>query len=278
MFRFSGLTAAILLLGLTANIPAANASWEEATKAFAKKEYAAAVKLFRPLAEKGNALAQYQVALMHRMGLGVTKDQKEAKKWSRLAAKQGNADAQLMLGSLYWKADGQESPDVVRAYMWYEASAQEGNTEAKGTGFPRERDDAAATRRCARQGAKMRVVQIRTVRLTERARTVPRTQRSAQAMCCRAGAHVLRDVNVGPGAAVYRQEALHRVRDTSLSMPARENSAGCGSGSRRACRSRSSRARTSARSIRRPVPACRASTGLRRETRWRASGCGSGRD
>ena len=131
MFRFSGLTAAILLLGLTANIPAANASWEEATKAFAKKEYAAALKLFRPLAEKGNALAQYQIALMHRMGLGVTKDQKEAKKWSRLAAKQGNADAQLMLGSLYWKADGEESPDVVRAYMWYEVSAKEGNTEAK---------------------------------------------------------------------------------------------------------------------------------------------------
>jgi uncharacterized protein len=131
MFRFSGLAAAILLLGLTANIPAANASWDEATKAFAKKQYAAAAKLFRPLAEKGNAMAQYQIAVMHRMGLGVTKDQKEAKKWSRLAAKQGNADAQLMLGSLYWKADGQESADVVRAYIWYEASATGGNTEAK---------------------------------------------------------------------------------------------------------------------------------------------------
>ena len=48
---------AILLLGLTANSPAANASWDEATKAFAKKQYAAAAKLFKPLAEKGNALA-----------------------------------------------------------------------------------------------------------------------------------------------------------------------------------------------------------------------------
>src|ERR1700737_5151589 len=87
MFRFSGFMAAILVLGLTANIPAANASWEEATKAFAKKQYASAAKLFRPLAEKGNALAQYQIALMHRMGLGVTKAQKEAKKWSRFAPK-----------------------------------------------------------------------------------------------------------------------------------------------------------------------------------------------
>jgi TPR repeat protein len=131
MFRFFGLAIAILLFGLTANMPSANATWDEATKAFAKKQYASAAKLFKPLAEKGNALAQYQIALMHRMGLGLTKDQKEAKKWSRLAAKQGNADAQLMLASLYSKADGGESADVVRAYMWYEASAKEGNTEAR---------------------------------------------------------------------------------------------------------------------------------------------------
>lgn len=131
MFRLSGLTAAILLFALTANVSVAHASFKEATKAFAKKEYAAALKLFRPLAEKGNAMAQYQVALIHRMGFGVTKDQREAKKWSRLAAKQGNLDAQLMLANLYSKAEGQESPDVVRAYAWYEVSAKEGSAEAK---------------------------------------------------------------------------------------------------------------------------------------------------
>ncbi len=56
MFKFSGLTAAVLFVGLTANVSVANASWEEATKAFAKKEYAAALKLFRPLAEKSRAM------------------------------------------------------------------------------------------------------------------------------------------------------------------------------------------------------------------------------
>ena len=108
MFKLSGLAAAVLIAGLTANVSVANATWDEAAKAFAKKEYQAALKLFRPLAEKGNALAQYNIALMHRMGLGVTKDQREARKWSRLAAKQGNTDAQVMLGSLYAKADGGE--------------------------------------------------------------------------------------------------------------------------------------------------------------------------
>jgi len=40
-------------------------SREDATAAFARKEYAAAMNLLRPLAEKGNALAQVQIAKMH---------------------------------------------------------------------------------------------------------------------------------------------------------------------------------------------------------------------
>ena len=132
MFKCFGFAAAMLFFGLTANAPAAQAgSWEDATAAFARKEYAAALKLMQPLAEKGNALAQYRIATMHKMGLGVSKDAKEAKKWSRLAARQGNADAQALLGSLYYKAEGGESPDVVRAYMWYEVSSEQGSSEAK---------------------------------------------------------------------------------------------------------------------------------------------------
>ena len=132
IFKHSGLAAVVLALALTSIGSSAHAGkWEDGTKAFARKEYAAAMKLLRPLAEKGHALAQYQVALMHKMGLGVTKDQKEAKKWSRLAAKQGNPQAQLLLGSLYYTHDSDESPDVVRAYMWYEAAAEQGNAEAK---------------------------------------------------------------------------------------------------------------------------------------------------
>ena len=132
IFGRFGLAAATLLFALTAHGPAAQAdSLKEATTAFAKKQYAAAIKLFRPLAEKGNAIAQYKVAVMHRMGLGVPKSEKEARKWSRLAAKQGNPEAQTLLGSLYYKASGEESPDTVRAYMWYEVSAAQGNAEAK---------------------------------------------------------------------------------------------------------------------------------------------------
>jgi TPR repeat protein len=125
------MVAAIVLLGLTANGPVHADSWKEATKAFARKEYAAAMRLFRPLAEKGNALAQYKVAMMHKWGWGVPKSEREARKWSRLAAKQGNPQAQQLLGSLYYKQSGEESPDVTRAYVWYEVAANQGSAEAK---------------------------------------------------------------------------------------------------------------------------------------------------
>lgn len=132
MFRLTGLTAAVVAFGLMTGTPVAQAgTWEEGVKAFARKEYAAAAKLFRPLAEKGNAVAQYRIALMHKMGLGVSKDRKQAQKWSRLAAKQGNADAQVLLGSLYYKGDGKESDDIEKAYMWYDIAATQGNDEAK---------------------------------------------------------------------------------------------------------------------------------------------------
>jgi TPR repeat protein len=132
MFRLTGLTAAVVVFGMTVGTPVAQAgTWEEGVKAFARKEYAAAAKLFRPLAEKGNAVAQYRIALMHKMGLGVSKDRKQAQKWSRLAAKQGNTDAQVLLGSLYYKGEGKESDDIEKAYMWYDIAATEGNDEAR---------------------------------------------------------------------------------------------------------------------------------------------------
>ncbi len=132
MLKRSGLVIVILSLALISVVSSAHAdTWKEAMEAFGRKQYATAMKLMRPLAEKGHAAAQYQVALMHKMGLGVSKSEKEARKWSRLAAKQGHTDAQVLLGSLYYTKEGNESPDVIKAYMWYEVAAAQGNPEAK---------------------------------------------------------------------------------------------------------------------------------------------------
>ena len=45
--------------------------------------------------------AQYNLGVMYDNGEGVPQDYKEAVKWYRLAAEQGNANAQTNLGNMY---------------------------------------------------------------------------------------------------------------------------------------------------------------------------------
>src|SRR5262245_16154132 len=66
-----------------------------------QRDFATALKLWRPLAERGNAQAQNQVGDMYYDGKGVTQDYSEAVKWYRKAADQGNAPAQNALGFMY---------------------------------------------------------------------------------------------------------------------------------------------------------------------------------
>ena len=58
------------------------------------RRYATALRLYRPLAEQGNADAQQALGLIYAKGDGVTQDNAEAVKWFRKAAEQGNGSAQ----------------------------------------------------------------------------------------------------------------------------------------------------------------------------------------
>lgn len=65
-----------------------------ADRAYLKTDYATALRLFRSLADHGNAYAQYTLGLMYEMGQGVPSNIAEALKWFYLAAEHGNAHAQ----------------------------------------------------------------------------------------------------------------------------------------------------------------------------------------
>ena len=54
---------------------------------------------------------------------------REAVRWYRLAAEQGNADAQFTLGLMYEKGKGVPEDDVL-AHMWWNLSASMGNDDA----------------------------------------------------------------------------------------------------------------------------------------------------
>jgi hypothetical protein len=83
-----------------------------------------------PLAEQGNAEAQYDLGVMYLRGQGVLQDYKEAVKWFRLSAEQGNANAQYNLGLLYYKGEGFPK-DYKEAVRLFRLSAKQGDASAQ---------------------------------------------------------------------------------------------------------------------------------------------------
>jgi TPR repeat protein len=70
---------------------APSAALAAANEAYARKDYAAALKGFRPLANQGDAAAQFSLGLMYEEGEGVPKDLVWAYVWWTRAAAQHHA-------------------------------------------------------------------------------------------------------------------------------------------------------------------------------------------
>jgi len=65
---------AAIILALSFAEPAAAGPSEDADAAVKKRDYATAVRLIRPVAEQGNANAQYNLGVFYDNGLGVPQD------------------------------------------------------------------------------------------------------------------------------------------------------------------------------------------------------------
>ena len=77
------------------------ADYQAGVDAYERGDYDTALKEWRPLAEQGDALAQFNMGVMYEQGKGVPQDYQEAGRWFRLAAEQGDALAQAVLGLMY---------------------------------------------------------------------------------------------------------------------------------------------------------------------------------
>ena len=93
-------------------VAAVSGPFEDVNDAFERGDYKTAVWLLRPLAEQGLAAAQYNLGVIYDKGQGVPEDNAEALKWYRLAAEQGDADAQnnLLADRNRSRCDGQTCP------------------------------------------------------------------------------------------------------------------------------------------------------------------------
>ena len=91
---FSALVVVVALFATSASAQNLNRGYI----AYNSGDYASALKEWRPLAQRGSTLAQYNLGRMYFNGQGVDQDYTEAHKWFSLAAVQDYAPAQNSLG------------------------------------------------------------------------------------------------------------------------------------------------------------------------------------
>src|SRR5262245_39691075 len=100
MRHFRTAVAMIVLAAWLLPGPAAS-QLEDAAAALSRGDYATGLRIVRPLAEQGDARAQYNLAVSYEQGWGVSQDLAEAARWYRRAAEQGYSLAQHNLGEFY---------------------------------------------------------------------------------------------------------------------------------------------------------------------------------
>ena len=93
-------------------------------------DYTTALREWRPLAEQGDALAQYNLGVLYRKGRGVPQDDVQARQWYAKAAAQGQAKAQFNLGTLYFNGEGAQK-DYQQALRWFRLAADQGEALAQ---------------------------------------------------------------------------------------------------------------------------------------------------
>jgi TPR repeat protein len=88
------IVVACIILGVSG---ATAGPWEDGMVAYNRGDYVPAMKLFRPLAQTGNAKAQNVLGVMYHKGEGVARSSARAFMWFSLAAKKGDAGAKASL-------------------------------------------------------------------------------------------------------------------------------------------------------------------------------------
>lgn len=101
------------------------AGWDDGEAAFQRKDWAAATREYRPLAEAGHAGAMSRLGHMAFEGIGMAKNETEGLRLLQAAADKGDARAQDKIGMLHFQGRGVPK-DMDRALLWLgRAAAQE---------------------------------------------------------------------------------------------------------------------------------------------------------
>jgi len=112
---------------MTFAAPISAQDFQKGLEAVQSGDFETALKEWKPLAERGNSGAQYNIGLLYDTGQGVPQDYKVSVIWYRLAAEQGHANAQYNLGVGYARGEGVLADNVL-AHMWFNLSGANGDS------------------------------------------------------------------------------------------------------------------------------------------------------
>ena len=121
--RYKYLAASIWIASLAT--PLSAQSVKAGIEAWQKADYSAAVAIWRPLAEKGDADAQFNLGQAYRLGRGVPINLAAAQSWFERAADKGHVDAQTTLGLLLF-----QNGNHIGGLRWLKSASDQGEPRA----------------------------------------------------------------------------------------------------------------------------------------------------
>ena len=123
-FLFVGIAAVAAALA-SSGAGAAGRTVKDGVVALQHGDPALAVAIWRPLAQKGDPDAAFDLGQSYRFGRGVAPDAAQAKKWFEAAARTGHLQAQVSLGLLLF-----DIGDRANALVWLKRAADRGEARA----------------------------------------------------------------------------------------------------------------------------------------------------
>src|SRR5215207_301118 len=116
-----GLFSVLVAVSAVANAQSVRTGIE----AWQRADYAAAVGIWRPLAEAGDADAAFNLGQAYRLGRGVPLNLPAAQTWFERAARDGHLDAQTTLGLLLFN-----NGNRIGGLRWLKGAAEQGEPRA----------------------------------------------------------------------------------------------------------------------------------------------------
>jgi cell division septation protein DedD len=118
--------AALFLIGANAVAGAAPSDVKAGVDRWMRGDYSGAIAQWRPLAEAGNADAQFNLGQAYKLGRGVPADAATAQSWYQKAARQSHEQAQVNVGLLLYNGGRRQE-----ALPWIRKAVELGDPRAQ---------------------------------------------------------------------------------------------------------------------------------------------------